>query len=551
MSRVTQPAPGTPASGLISLSHLGIEPFRLRRTASLAEAATAVANGSWAHAGGIDVAQRLRAGEVADELVPLCAPRSSAGAGLERLAEISLGEQSLFVGAGVSHARIESDPLVQAHRPDVAAAWRTIGNVRIRAAGTLGGNLAAFHPGYDAAPILAAAGASLVVAEPDGTEVRCAVADVPRDRLIVGCEIPLSGRVVYDRSLKPVVSVAVGEQAAAIGCAYAATCVIPHGAANPEDVTAALAELPDPIDDAFATAAYRRRMIGVLVSRGLLTHAESSATAGGHSIGTRRAAAGEAPRAAGTVQPSHSDDVTYFREPAQTDANSDCLRNDVAADGASALNRDGDGHLRDGAAAGSSAPETEAAESPDDADRHSEHDATQIWLNLNGERFAVAVPPAEMLVDTIRTRAGLGGTRVGCDQAVCGACTVLVDGVPAASCSTFAWQADGSEVLTIESASSSDSAGARDDMASILPVVQSAFAESSAFQCGYCTPGLILVTAALLARDPDPDRATICDWLDSNVCRCTGYLMVIEAVEAVAAALGGHASADISAGIAA
>ena len=448
-------------NGLISRSHLGIEPFELRRPASVADAAAAVADGAWAHAGGIDVVQRLRAGEVADEIVPLCTPRSSADVGLERLGEISLGERCLFIGAGVTHARIESDPLVQAHRPDVAAAWRTIGNVRIRAAGTLGGNLAAFHPGYDAAPILAAAGAEIVVAEPDGTERRCPVADVPRNRLIIGCEVPLDGRVIYDRSLKPVASVAVGDQAIAVGCAYAQTHVIPHGAASPEGAAAAVAALPDPIEDAFATAAYRRRMIDVLVNRCLREHAVPES---------------EAPGVAG---PAHG-----------------------------VPSRDGAG------------------------------DANRAGMRLNGRPFAAAAPPSEMLVDTIRTRAGVGGTRVGCDQAVCGACTVLLDGMPTASCSTFTWQADGRDVHTIEAAGASDAAGQAGDVMSVLPATQAAFAEHSAFQCGYCTPGLILVAAALLARDPDPDRATICDWLDSNVCRCTGYLMVIEAVEAAAGMLG-------------
>ena len=474
-------AEGSADAGLISRSHLGIEPFEVRRPASLADAAAAVADGSWAHAGGIDVAQRLRAGEAADELVPLCSPPTCAGTGLEVLGEISLGNECLFVGAAVTHARIESDPLVQAHRPDVAAAWRTIGNVRIRAAGTLGGNLAAFHPGYDAAPVLAAAGARIVVAQPDGTLGRCDVAGVPLNRLIVGCEVPLSGRVVYDRSLKPVVSVAVGDQAVAIGCAYAQTVVIPHGATNPEDVAAAVAALPDPTDDAFGSAAYRRRMIEVLVDRCLRTHAEPVTSAGNGGIG------------APPIPPALPSDAP------PTDVSS-----------------------RDGAI---SAPHVE--------------------MHLNGESFALAAPPSEMLVDTIRARAGLGGTRVGCDQAVCGACTVLVDGMPTASCSTFAWQADGRRVLTIEAAGVSADARALDDVASILPIVQGAFAESSAFQCGYCTPGLILVVAARLARHPDPDRATICDWLDSNVCRCTGYLMVIEAVEAAAAAVRDRGGADL------
>ncbi|WP_419946006.1 2Fe-2S iron-sulfur cluster-binding protein [Candidatus Poriferisodalis sp.] len=506
MSAGPEPAPARLASGLISRSHLGIEPFEMRRPDSLADAAAAVADGSWAHAGGIDVAQRLRAGQAADELVPLCRPPTSAGTGLEMLGEISLGDGCLFIGAAVTHARIESDPLVQAHRPDVAATWRTIGNVRIRAAGTLGGNLAAFHPGYDAAPILAAAEATVVVAEPDGTLDRCSVADLPQHRLIVGCEVPLSGQVVFDRSLKPVVSVAVGDQAVAIGCAYAYTVVIPHGATRTEDVAAALAALADPINDAFATAAYRRRMIGVLVDRCLRAHAEPPVLARDDRMGvpaTRPASTQEvAPPDARSLEaapPARSQDV----------------------------------------------------QSPDDVSRDGAGSTTHVEMHLNGEPFAVAAPPSEMLVDTIRTRAGLDGTRVGCDQAVCGTCTVLVDDMPAASCSTFTWQADDTEVLTIESASDPDSANARGDVASILPAVQGAFAKSSAFQCGYCTPGLILVAAALLARHRDPDRATICDWLDSNVCRCTGYLMVIEAVEAAAAALAGHASADSSSGSAA
>lgn len=474
-------AEGSADPGLISRSHLGIEPFEVRRPASLAEAAAAVADGSWAHAGGIDVAQRLRTGEAADELVPLCSPPASAGTGLEMLGDISLSETSLFIGAAVTHARVESDPLVQAHRPDVAAAWRTIGNVRIRAAGTLGGNLAAFRPGYDTAPILAAAGAKIVIAQPDGTLDRCDVAGVPPNRLIVGCEVSLSGHVVYDRSLKPVAAVAVGDRAIAIGCAYAQTVVIPHGATSPEEVAAAVAALPDPLDDAFGSAAYRRRMIGVLVDRCLRTHAESVASAGNGGIGA----------------PSNPPALT------------------------------------------SEAPPTDAST------RAGAISTAHVEMHLNGESFAVAAPPSEMLVDTIRTRAGLGGTRVACDQAVCGACTVLVDGMPTASCSTFAWQADGSEVLTIESASGPESASARHGAASILPAVQGAFAESSAFQCGYCTPGLILVAAALLARHPDPDRATICDWLDSNVCRCTGYLMVIEAVEAAAAAVRSRGDAGL------
>ncbi|WP_419923115.1 2Fe-2S iron-sulfur cluster-binding protein [Candidatus Poriferisodalis sp.] len=474
MKADADPAANAAPAGLISRSHLGIEPFSLNRPASLAEAASMIAAGAWAHAGGIDVAQRLRSGEVAPSLVPLCRPGCGSADGLALLDEISLGDGVLFIGAAVTHARIESDRLVWTHRPDLADAWRTIGNVRIRSTGTLGGNLMAFDAGYDAAPILAAAGAVLVFVEPDGSERRCTVADRPRDRLLVGCEVPLAGRVVYDRSLKPVASVAVGDNHIAIGCAYPDVEVFPNGAADADAVRAGLGELADPTDDVFASTAYRRRVIEVLVGRCLQRHATGGADQGGY----------------GDVDPPRPDAP-----------HSDAL----AASG-------------------------QPADSPSDG-------SVDIELRLNGQPLSVTVPASEMLVDTIKSRAGLGGTRVGCDQAVCGACTVLADSYPIASCSTFAWQTDGRDVLTIESGRSAAAGDVVTGPAAALPAVQRAFAELSAFQCGYCTPGLILTASALLARHRDPDRTTICDWLDSNVCRCTGYLMIIEAVEAAAAAL--------------
>ena len=147
--------------------------------------------------------------------------------------------------------------------------------------------------------------------------------------------------------------------------------------------------------------------------------------------------------------------------------------------------------------------------------------AIDIALTLNGRAVSARVAPEAMLADFIRDECGLTGTKIGCDQATCGACTVLVDGAPAAACSTFAWQADGAAVTTIECLAADGA----------LDPVQEAFKAKSAFQCGYCTPGMILLAKSLLARNPAPDRATIRDWLSANVCRCTGYQMIVEAVE--------------------
>jgi carbon-monoxide dehydrogenase small subunit len=144
-----------------------------------------------------------------------------------------------------------------------------------------------------------------------------------------------------------------------------------------------------------------------------------------------------------------------------------------------------------------------------------------IDLTLNGKPLRAEVAPALLLADLVRDQCGLTGTKIGCDQATCGACTVLVNGAPVAACATFAWQADGAAVTTIEGLAANG----------VLDPVQEAFKAKSAFQCGYCTPGMIMLAKALLAANPAPDRATIRDWLSANVCRCTGYQMIVEAVE--------------------
>ena len=155
-------------------------------------------------------------------------------------------------------------------------------------------------------------------------------------------------------------------------------------------------------------------------------------------------------------------------------------------------------------------------------------DTIPLAVTINGARHELQVPPALMLVDLLRERLSLTGTKVGCDQGVCGACTVLVDGDPVAACSTFAFQVDGRSVLTIE--------GLSGPLGALHPI-QQAFVAKSALQCGFCTPGMILLTKALLATHPRPDRETIAAWLSANICRCTGYLMIIEAVEEAAGRL--------------
>ena len=143
---------------------------------------------------------------------------------------------------------------------------------------------------------------------------------------------------------------------------------------------------------------------------------------------------------------------------------------------------------------------------------------------LNGKEEARLVPVERTLADFLHDDLLLPGTKLGCSRGACGACVALVDGKPLASCSAFAFQVDGCDVRTIEGLAQNGK----------LHAVQQAFIERSAFQCGYCTGGMVLLATALLEHHPEPDRATIVEWISSNICRCTGYALIIEAVELAA-----------------
>jgi carbon-monoxide dehydrogenase small subunit len=149
-----------------------------------------------------------------------------------------------------------------------------------------------------------------------------------------------------------------------------------------------------------------------------------------------------------------------------------------------------------------------------------------ITIHVNGTRHEVDVEPRQLLVYFLRDQLGLTGTNVGCDTSSCGACTVLVDGDSVKSCTMFAVQADGAEILTIEGLAEGDE----------LHPVQRAFHEQHGLQCGYCTPGFVMAAVALLRDNPTPSEQEIRHGLEGNLCRCTGYQTIVEAVQAAAAA---------------
>ena len=149
-----------------------------------------------------------------------------------------------------------------------------------------------------------------------------------------------------------------------------------------------------------------------------------------------------------------------------------------------------------------------------------------IALKVNGENVNETVPVRRNLVDFLRADLGLTGSHVGCEHGVCGACTILVDGVIVRGCLMLAAQADGCEVETVEGA----------DATGRIAKLQAAFHQRNALQCGFCTPAMLLTAAALLEANPAPTREEIRDQLSGNFCRCTGYQAIIDAAADVAEA---------------
>jgi carbon-monoxide dehydrogenase small subunit len=145
----------------------------------------------------------------------------------------------------------------------------------------------------------------------------------------------------------------------------------------------------------------------------------------------------------------------------------------------------------------------------------------EITVTINGEERSISVEPRLLLVHFLREKLQLTGTHVGCDTTSCGACTVLVDGVPVKSCTHFAVQVDGKDVTTVEGLAQGPQ----------LHPIQEGFKEEHGLQCGFCTPGMMLVSAALLEENPDPTEEEIRWALSGNLCRCTGYQNIVKAVQ--------------------
>ncbi len=152
-----------------------------------------------------------------------------------------------------------------------------------------------------------------------------------------------------------------------------------------------------------------------------------------------------------------------------------------------------------------------------------------LKLEVNGQAVAAEVAPATLLIDLLRGPLALTGTHAGCDTAQCGACTVLVNGDAVKSCSLLAVQAQGCRVTTVEGLAQGDT----------LHPLQQAFMDCHGLQCGFCTPGMMMTSACLLARTPQPSEAQIQHALEGNLCRCTGYVNIVAAVQQAAGVMAG------------
>ena len=158
-----------------------------------------------------------------------------------------------------------------------------------------------------------------------------------------------------------------------------------------------------------------------------------------------------------------------------------------------------------------------------------------LTFTVNGEEHRLEVEPRRLLADVLRDDLGLTGTHLGCEQGACGACTVLLDGGAVRSCLIFAVQAEGAEVTTVEALA----------RGGVLHPLQAAFRDHHAVQCGFCTPGLVVAVADLLRGNPHPEEHRIREALSGNLCRCTGYGRIVDAVLDAAARTGAPASATV------
>jgi carbon-monoxide dehydrogenase medium subunit len=464
--------------------------FAYSRPASVEEACALLA---------ADDGARLIAG--GQTLVPLMAMRLARPtrlvdiARVPGLAYVREETDAIAIGAATTQRAVESDPLVQARLPLLARALTFVGHTATRARGTIGGSLA---NGDSAAEIdLVAVTLGATVSYREGAQS----GEIPAAELFVGpmvTTLPIAAVLTGVRF--PVWRERVGigfQEISSRRSDFAFASAAAQVALAPDGTCARIA---------IGVGAATETPLRLSVAEQALTGARLTAEA-------IRAAVTEALADISTMADLHAS-AEYRRRVATSLA--------IRAVNEAAGN----------AVGWATAPADASPRGQIRTQAHVDSDANAILptLRVNGASHPIDVEPRMTLLDCLRDTLGLNGAHAGCEHGVCGACTVLVDGLAVRSCLMFAVQADGRAITTIEGLTPAPGE---------LSVLQDAFCETHGLQCGYCTPAMILAAHALLAGNPSPTRDDIIDAISGNICRCTGYAQIVEAVALAAERLRG------------
>ena len=487
-------------------SHILVQEFEYIEPASLEETITLLGQyGDRAQvlAGGTYLLVQIKMERLAPEYVINVAR-------LPGLEGISAHEGGLRIGPLTKIRALRNSPPVQAGYAALAESCAAFGSTQIQVMGTVGGNLCNGSPASDTVPALMAFDARLVLAGSEGERI------LPVEEFVLGPgETALrDGELLVAIELpplpRPLPSEGRGEGAGGVGSAFIKLSRVAADLAKASVAAAVVREGDRVVECRLAFGS-----VGPTVSRArkaehVLTGKPFSAEL---ALEAGRVASGEI---------SPIDDVrstAWYRREVVKALTHDVLQ--VAWD-------------RAGQEAGGTKQEAggRKQEAENRALRNTEHETRNtlrvspnethfIDLTVNGVHHRLPVAPNELLLNVLRERLQLTGTKYGCGIGECGACTIQLDGAPALSCLVLALAADRSEVLTVEGLAGSDGE---------LDLLQEAFIEHNAFQCGYCTPGMLMMTKGLLAEIPSPTEDDVRDYLKGNRCRCTGFAGIVDAV---------------------
>jgi xanthine dehydrogenase iron-sulfur cluster and FAD-binding subunit A len=406
---------------------------------------------------------------------------------------------TIAIGAAATQRTAEADPLVRAKLPLLARALPFVGHAATRARGTIGGSLANADSAAEIALVAVTLGATLSYREGERS------GEISASDFFMG---PMATALPMTAVLTAARFPAWRER---VGVGF-------HEISSRRSDFAFASAAAQVALDADGTCARIAIGVGAATEVPLrLTAAEQALTGGRLTPEAIRAAVGEALAGITTMADLHAS-AEYRRRVAGS----------LAIRAVSEAYEDAKGK-------GIGWVERSETHRPETAPRESSRDTmgfagAQPILRVNGQTHPIDVEPRTTLLDCLRDKLGLVGAHAGCEHGVCGACTVLIDGVAARSCLMFAVQADGHAITTIEGLTPAPGE---------LSVLQDAFCETHGLQCGYCTPAMILAAHALLAGNPSPTRDEIVEAISGNICRCTGYAQIVEAVALAAERLRG------------